>query len=343
MVKATDTTKNEVVRALTSPQVGLAAFGLIAFVLTLARTGNLSLFQHVDNKKTVHEEIRANTQTIIDDLTKMEPAKLAAEGNVDEAILEALKEIKAKPDDLSTLMCTGNILVAFGSKEEGYKYLEKSVLLAPESRYVRLNYARRLADGDDQHKKQAIEQYNILCKKYPALWTEPHLELANLCIRTSNPKLAAEQYKIILGFSPDDVEMQKRYGFALAASGNEKEGFEAFVKACSASKDKQGYAIMAKSLLSKNENSAKKAISEIRIEVATKSQQTAPRMAYIQLLLYLERAEEAKALAEGLVKMDGQNPESHILLAEVALDLDDKALALNEFRSAVKLLHPAKA
>ena len=161
--------------------------------------------------------------------------------------------------------------------------LNKTLLMTPESRYVRLNYARRLADAN--HKTEAIEQYNILCKKYPALWTEPHLELANIYIKSDKAKLAADQYKAILGVDPNDAEMLKRYGLALAAADNEQEGFANFVKACSVKKDEQTYSAMAKALLSKNGNSASKAISEMKIEVATNSKQAAPRIAYTQLLL----------------------------------------------------------
>ncbi len=336
MTRETTTSKSSLVSAIISPQFGLAVVGFTAFLFSISRPGNLPFFQPQDNKKVIHEEILANTQELLDDLVKMEPSKLAAEGKVDEALAEALKEVKGKPNDLRTLMCAGNVLVGFGDKSEGLKLLNKTLLMMPESRYVRLNYARKLYDSN--HKAEAIEQYCILCKKYPALWTEPHLELANIYIKSDKPNLAAEQYKIILGFNPDDVDMKKRYAFALAAAGNEDEGFKNFAKACTVKKEEQSYADLGKSLISKYGNDPKKAISEMKIEVATKSKLVSPRITYTELLLYLGRKDEAKDAAEEAVKVDPQSLEAHALLAEVSSQLGDDDLALDEFRTAVKLL-----
>lgn len=336
MVRQMITFKNNLVSSICSPQVGLAAVGLVAFLLTIARPGNLPLFQRSDNKDVMHEEILANTQELLDDLVKMQPSKLAAEGKVDEALAAALKAVKDKPNDLLTLMCAGNILVAFGDKTEGLKLLNKTLLMMPDSRYVRLNYARRLYDSN--RIADAIEQYNVLCKKFPAAWTEPHLELANIYIKSDKAALAAENYKIILGFNPDDVEMKKRYGLALAMAGDEKEGFENFSKACSVKKEQQSYTPLAKSLLSKYGNDPKKAVSEMKIEVATNAKQVAPRIAYTELLLYLGRKNEAKDSAEETITVDAQSLEAHALLSQVASELGDNTLSLEEFKNAVKLL-----
>jgi predicted Zn-dependent protease len=336
LARNTTISKSSLVSAIISPQVGLAVVGFVVFLLTISRPGNLPFFQPMDNKRVMHEEILANSQELLDDLAKMEPSKLAAEGKVDEALAEALKEVKGKPNDIGTLMCAGNVLVSFGDKSEGLKLLNKTLLMMPENRYVRLNYARKLYDSN--RKAEAIEQYCLLCKKYPALWTEPHLELANIYIKSDKPNLAAEQYKIILGFNPDDIDMKKRYAFALAAAGNENEGFENFAKACSLKKEEQSYAAVGKALISKYGNDPKKAVSEMKIEVATKSKLVSPRITYTELLLYLRRKDEAKDAAEEAVKVDPQSLEAHALLAEVASQLGDDDLALDEFKNVVKLL-----
>ena len=79
MARPSLASKNELVSAILSPQVLLAVVGLAAFLLTVARPGNLPLFTG-PNKEGMKDEILANTQQVLDDVVKMEPSKLAADG-----------------------------------------------------------------------------------------------------------------------------------------------------------------------------------------------------------------------------------------------------------------------
>lgn len=335
MTKPISEVKEEIISGVTTPQTIIALVCLLGFALTLDRPGQHLLFAAGTSSNTKHSDLWVNSAQVLTDVEAMEAIKLLNQGNIDDAIGEATKEVNERPTDIRAVICAGNVISQYGDKQKGFQYLKKSVDMAPQSRYVLLNYARRLAEGS--RTQEAIDQYQLLCRTFPKQ-LEPHLELANLYMTTGKPKQAAEQYKLILSGNPSLVLVKKNYGLALAASGNEKEGFQSFVDACSVDKDEASYASAAKAILQANGNSAKRAISDMRIEVATKSKRVAPRITFAQLLLYLGKDKEAKDVAGEGLRVDSHNPELYMVLAEANLKLDDKDNALRSFKKAVNSL-----
>jgi predicted Zn-dependent protease len=331
--------KEEMLTGMTTPQTIVALVCLLGFALTLDRPGHV-LFAAGNAYGNAHSDLWVNSAQVLIDVDNLEPAKLLAQGNIDDAIGEASKEVNEHPTDIRTVICAGNILSQYGDKQKGFQLLRKSIDLAPQSRYVLLNYARRLAAGD--RSGEAIDQYLILCKNYPKQ-IEPHFELANIYMNSGKPKLAAEQYKSILAMNPGYTLVKKDYALALAASGNEKEGFQGFVDACSVGKDEASYAATAKALLQSNGNSARKAIGDMRIEVATRPKRIGPRITYAQLLLYLGKEKDAKDVAVDALKVDSHNPELYMVLAEANLKLEDKDSALKAFKKAVTSLSAGRS
>jgi predicted Zn-dependent protease len=325
----------EVLKGLATPQAVLAAVCVIAFWLTLVKAGSSGA-----PPTGGPNDLSLNSAQVLLDVQNMEPSKLAAEGNIDDAVSEAGRELNERPNDLRTVMCAGNMLSQYGDKEKGLQLLKKSLDLAPQSRYVRLNCARQLAACN--RMEESIAQYLILCRTYPKQY-EPHFEIANVYMNSHKPNLAAEQYKIILDGNPGQTLVRKNYGLALSASGSAKEGFDNFIQACGVGKDEASYASVAKTVLQNNGNSVKKALGDMKIEVATKPKQMGPRITFAQLLLYLGRYDEAKDVALEAIKLDSSNPELYMVLAEANLKLDEKEEAKKAFSKAASALSASRS
>jgi Tfp pilus assembly protein PilF len=164
----------------------------------------------------VHTDVLINSAQVLTEVDSMEPSKLLAQGNIDDAVGEANRELSERPSDLRTIICAGNILSQYGDKEKGFQLLRKSVDLAPQSCFILLNYGRRLASAG--RTNEAVNQYLALCKNFPNQ-IEPHFELANIYMYTDKPQLAAEQYKLALSLNPGYNLVKKDYALAKAASG----------------------------------------------------------------------------------------------------------------------------
>ncbi|PWU00240.1 MAG: hypothetical protein C5B53_04265 [Candidatus Melainabacteria bacterium] len=313
--------KDSVLTGLSTPQAIIAVICLFVFAIVLHRTA--------------HPDLLINSAQILIDVDSMEPSRLLAQGNIDDAISEANREVSDRPGDLRTIICAGNVLSQYGDKEKGFQLLRKSVDMAPQSCYVLLNYARRLASTG--RTNEAVDQYLAMGKNFPKQ-IEPHFELANIYMYTGKPQLAVEEYKLALSLNPNYNLVKKDYALAKAASGKLTEGFQDFVNACSVNKEDSSYALTVKALLANNGNSARKAIGGMRVEVATKPKRVGPRITHAQLLLYLGKEQEAKEVATDALKVDSHNPELYMVLSEANLKLDDKDAALRAFKKAVNSL-----
>ena len=162
--------KEEVLTGISTPQAIIALVCLLAFAITLDRPGQ------VLTTSSVHKDLWVDSAKVLTDVDNMEPSKLLAQGNIDDAVGEATKEVNERPTDIRTVICAGNVLSQVGDKQKGFQLLRKSVDLAPQSFYVLLNYARRLAAGE--RTNEAVDQYVVLSKTYPKQ-IEPRFELAN--------------------------------------------------------------------------------------------------------------------------------------------------------------------
>ena len=306
------------------------------FAVSIKSPENTSLIPTVGTVKpaNVTTDLSVNSRVVLDDVAKMEPSKLLEAGKIDEAIGEAHSELKAHPNDFRTVMCAGNILSQVGDKDRGFELLKESVNLAPESRYVRLNYASRLNNAG--RKEEAIQQYAILCDKFPKDWFEPHFELSRLYMASDKPNEAIVQQRIVLEDQPDNPIVRQDMALCLAAAGKEYEAFEEFSKAAKTIKDAKPYAVQARNILEKNRNS-RRAIGDMRIEVATHKSEVKPRLEYVELLLYLGQNKDAKQAGIDALKIFPKNAALHLLTAEAEVKLEQDEDARQQFLQAAQL------
>jgi Flp pilus assembly protein TadD len=218
-----DSKPKELFTKVTVPPMIFALIAIIAFALTLRRATNLptiptALAPSKDSQKMY-------TAVLLDDVANMEPARLLAAGQIDEAIGEANKEMQEKPNDLETIMCVGNVLSEKGDKQRGIDLLKQTVVLAPNSRYVRLNYARHLPLAG--RSDEAMKEYEFLCKTFPKLWLDPRIELAAIYVQRGKAPEAAALQKTILEVEPDNTAVKRDYYLSQARTGQEDEGLKA--------------------------------------------------------------------------------------------------------------------
>jgi tetratricopeptide (TPR) repeat protein len=312
------------------------AISAIVFTLTIKRSSNVSIIGGNLSPTTVAQDASINTATILQDVANMEPSRLLALGKIDEAVGEAMKELKANPNDFRTIMCAGNVLSQSGDKQRGIQLLRQTVGLSSQSRYVRLNFARHLATAGQYN--EAFKQYEYLCDSFAKEWLEPRNELVQLCIQNNKPAVAAQQQKIILDVAlemgQDDNATRRAYALSLARSGKADEGFAQYSKACADKKEEQPYAASCKEVLEQYGNSQRKAISELRDDIELRQKQIKPRLTMIELLLYLGRYQDARDSANAALKLEPKNPYLYELIAEVNLKLDNKEAAQAAFNRA---------
>lgn len=217
-------------RALVSWQMALALILLVVFVLCIKNPERVQMVSgEVDDPKLA--DMAYCKEQILADVAAMEASELFARGQVDDAIRLARQLYKSKPDDVKALMCFGDIFSQAGEPtEEGFQCLRKAMHLAPHSRYVRLNYARKLAEGE--RYEEAIAQYEILVQAFPDGWMQPRVELAELYEKNKQSDKAAEQYRALVQDPKyaTNGEMRMKEGIAIADSGDINEGFAEYIR-----------------------------------------------------------------------------------------------------------------
>jgi predicted Zn-dependent protease len=307
----------------------------VFFIVSVKRPDNTSLIPSGGIVKPINasSDLSVNSRMVLDDVAKMEPSKLLSEGKIDEAIGEARSELKAHPNDFRTVMCAGNVLSQVGDKDHGFELLKESVNLAPESRYVRLNYASRLTNAG--RNDEAIQQYAILCDKFPKEWFEPHFELSRLYMGAGKPNEAIVQQKIVLDDQPDNPLVRQDMALCLVAAGKEDEAFDEFATSAKTIKDSKPYAVDARNILDKNRN-PRRAIGDMRIEVATHKSDIKPRLEYVELLLYLGQNRDAKQAASEALRYFPKNIQLHLFLAEAEVKLGQNQDARQQFLKAAQ-------
>jgi tetratricopeptide (TPR) repeat protein len=210
--------------------MALALILLVVFVLCIKNPERVQMVSgEVDDPKLA--DMAYCKEQILADVAAMEASELFARGQVDDAIRLARQLYKSKPDDVKALMCFGDIFSQAGEPtEEGFQCLRKAMHLAPHSRYVRLNYARKLAEGE--RYEEAIAQYEILVQAFPDGWMQPRVELAELYEKNKQSDKAAEQYRALVQDPKyaTNGEMRMKEGIAIADSGDINEGFAEYIR-----------------------------------------------------------------------------------------------------------------
>jgi predicted Zn-dependent protease len=320
------------------PPIIFVLVAVVTFALTLKHSTRAPVITAAlpHSKEADSMKVKANTAAVLEEIANMEPSKLLAAGQVDEAIGEANKELEEKPDDLETIMCVGNVLSEKGDKQKGIDLLRQTVTAVPQSRYVRLNFARHLVLAGKI--PEAIKEYEFLCgKNFAKQWLEPRYELARLYVQQNKPAEAATVQKSILDVEPDNNTVWREYYYSLARTGQAEEGFEGFSKLVALPKEQQPYADASQKILKANNSSSRKAVAQLRDDISLRQKQIRPRIALVELLLYLNRAKDAKEVAEAAMKTDPKNAEIRALLSEINIRLKDDEAAEAEFNHAANL------
>jgi len=324
--------------AATLPPIVLALIAAIAFGFTLKRSTVAPTLPTVLAPSNNNQKMF--TALILEDVANMEPSKLLAAGQVDEAIGQANKEMQEKPNDLETIMCVGNVLSEKGDKQRGLELLKQTCVLAKDSRYVRINYARHLQMAG--RSDDAIKEYEALCKNTAKQWLDPRVELAAIYVQRGKATEAANLHKSILEMDPENAAVKRAYSFSMARTGQEDAGFESFTKLCALPKDQQPYADSCKQVLRASGGSSRKAVIQLKDDIALRQKQIRPRLALMELYLYLNRPKDVKEVFDAAVKIDSKNAAAHALMAEAHLKLKDNEAAKEEFKKAAALTYSGK-
>lgn len=315
--------------------LGLAFIAIVLFSSTVIRPDLMSMIKGDSSDLKSSHDASVCTEQLLIEIDNMEPSKFLAQGKIDEAIGEAVQLLKEKPYDVKRVMCAGNILTKVGDKERGLQLLKKTPYLAPQSRYVRLNYARRLNEAKRYH--EATEQYKILTNTFPRLWDTPRLELARLFVETKQFALATDEFRAILQYDSNNGSLRKELGLAMAAQGEVKEGYNEFLRGFACELNLVDYPPVIRQQIEQNDGSVEKTILKLRADVIARPEQKIPRLLLGKLLLSTGRTSDAKDVLVEAIANHYSDPELHQILAQVFHRLNDLDRSLSEFRLAVNL------
>ncbi len=318
-------------KGLLSPHIALAVVAGIVFWFSIQSPDRLP---SPDKAPGAGVDASLSQPAVLDDIEKSEPMKLLKQGKNPEALAAANQLISEKPYDVRALMIAGDVIATAGDKAHGIDLLRKTTFLSPQSRYVRLNYARYLAKTE--RYEEATSQYEQLCK-YSDSWTIPRLELAEIYKTLGSLDKAKEKLKEVVSADTKDGAARKLLGITMANEG--KEGFEEFLKGC-ALEQLQGLPPDLKAYVTKA-GSALKAEGLLKTEVAAKPEDPTPLMLLGELYLNTNRVQDAKSLILPQVQHRqsiNSDPDVHFVLSQVLDKTGDHDGAFMEFKGGARLL-----
>jgi predicted Zn-dependent protease len=313
---------------IASPQAIFAIAACLFFSFTIYQPNKLlPELDQANGKKSF-----VDTEAILQEAASLEPAKLAAEGKVDLAITKAHQMANAKPLDVLSNVCAGNVIAQVGDKDQGVRLLKKAAALAPRSRWVRINLADTLAAS--KRYTEAIDQYKLILQVYPH-WARPHLSLANIYWQQDDEKKVAEELGLALESDSGNTDARKMRGFALARAGQSKKGFDEFMIAEAQEHTVSGPPADIKHQI-ENWKTPERAIYELHHQLDQNPDDPMNKLRLARLLIYTNELAEAKQLLLEARRAAPTNYEIHRNLAYVLQKLGDSNLALHEFIQSVK-------
>ncbi|MBP7862932.1 hypothetical protein KA183_14700 [bacterium] len=344
--------KVNVVKELLCPQLlaALIAGGLFAYTVVKpisVPVKSRGVAPQTSNKEepkvVVKEDPTLSTDKLLKEIAATEPLKSYEAGKVTAATADAwvIADRKSDRENVRKLMAAGNVLTNTGNIRDawkGFALLERSQALAPENKWVRLNYARQLFKRG--LIKESIQQYEDLLKlteESDPNWVEPRLELADVYLAEEQTKLAIKLYEDGLKIKHDDPRIIKRIGIAKAVSGDQKKGYDEFIKGCNLEQDKMDYSPDIKADIDKNGGLIESAITDMRKKVAAKSTDIPLRIRLGKLLICVNRLKEAKEHLEEAAKKRESVPEIHEVLSEILYRMGNSEEAFAEFETAARL------
>jgi predicted Zn-dependent protease len=316
-------------------QVGLAVFAVCVLWMTIIKPDNIQMVS--DKSSFSGNDLSLCSLSILDDLDNAPAAKLLRDGKTEEAITAANQLLQQNPYDVRTLMIAGNVLSSTSDPGKGIALLRKSTYMCPQSRYVRLNYARYLVK--EKMYDDAIVQYETLCKKFPEDWTTPHAELAELYVKKNEFKNAADELHIVCNNDTRNGAARKRLGMAMAAASELQDGFEEFIRGCNLQLQ-EGMSPGLKLLVDKSGSPAK-AEEILKEKVAANPDQINNLLLLGELYVTMQRLPDAKSLLSTELKhspLVNRNADVHFLFAEILDRSGDPKAAKDTFAKGAKLM-----
>lgn len=345
--------KVNVVKELLCPQLlaALIAGGLFAYTvikpISLPIKSRPLIAPNANTKEPakveVAEDPSLNSDDLLKEISQIEPLKSFEAGKVTSATSEAwsISDKKENRKNVKLLMAAGNVLTSTGNFKDAWKgfiLLERSQALAPKNKWVRLNYARHLFGRG--LSKEAIEQYEDLLKltaESDPNWIEPRLELANIYLVEEQTKLAIKLYEDCLKLKPEDPRIIKRIGIALAVNGDQKKGYDQFIKGCNLEQDKMDYSPDIKADIDKNGGLIESAITDMRKKVQARPQDINLRIKLGRLLICVNRLKESKEHLDEAAKKNQSISQIHEVLSEILYRMGNAEEAFAEFETAARL------
>jgi predicted Zn-dependent protease len=285
--------KNEPIwKGFVSWQAGFAVLSLAGFLFTIINPDKVP--SNAAPADRVVKDLNLVTEAVLEDVKNKAPMKLLTAGKNLDAIAAAEKQSKARPWDIKTMMVAGDVYCEApeGDKDKGLSLLKKSVAMCPESRYIRINYARHLAAANKLD--EAVTQYELLDKSTTEEWTPMRIELANVYLAKSEFAKAVDTLKKVMQNDTKNGAAQELLGLAMARN-NDDEGFEEFSKGFAVRKV-QNQLTELNDYLAKHNNSKSASEASLTKEVKENPENQSNVILLGELLLLENKTKAAKDL-----------------------------------------------
>ncbi len=314
-------------RHVIMPELFVAVAMIMLFWMTIIQPENIAPQEEPGQKAHL-----ANSPEILKEAMASEPAKLLEQGKPDLAIKKAHALAESKPHDVLANLAAGNVLFQAGSKDEGFRLLKRSVALAPRSRFVRINFADKLAE--DKRYDEATVQYQSITSAYPH-WARPHEALAKIMLATDHPIDAADQLDRALETEPNNADLRMERGLALARGGQAKKGLDEYVMGDNTALA-SGPPADVKQLIG-YWGSLDRAVFELRKQIEERPVDAAAKVSLGRVMMYTGQISDAKQLFMDARKKAPSDPDIHRNLALILQRLGDSNQALSEWMLSTSL------
>jgi predicted Zn-dependent protease len=288
------------------------------------------------------------TDQIFADVAALPPSQLQAEGKRKEAAEAATTMVTEHPYDVPSLMAAGNVLCQNPDKSvaaEGFRLLRRSLYLAPQSRWVRINLARQLNAA--KRYEEAESQYVILFEVATGAWLQPHYELAQLYMDEKQFDKAAEQLHYALQIDTKRGMSYRQIAVATAASASadqqDSDSFDEFKKGVVFEQNVERGPLQrcpgeVEALVVLNDKDPAKALAKVQDQIKASPDDGDLQIEAVQLMLACNKLDDAKTALDNLEKNDKDDPDVYLTRAQLLLMQNNETGAKAAFNQAIKLL-----
>lgn len=319
--------EENIIRAFLSLNAIFAIGAAYVFVISVAPPDESSL-----NAATRARLKEYDTPRVVAMAEDLPASKLAAKGQMSQAVIEAEKALAAKPYDILTNLSAGNVFIKGRVTDDGIKRLQRALALSRGNKYIKMNLAENLiAVG---REAEAIPLLKQLTKSTPK-WAEPHLMLAQIYDKQKNFQLAADEYKSMLLINGNHVEARKRLGILTARMGNPAEGLNEYMFGIN-QENQAGLPAVIEEMV-KGWGGVDRTIFQLNSEISSKPNEYLPKIRLAQIYSFINEPQKAKDLLMEAKRVAPDNPELHRTLAVCLKKLKEDDQAVAEFNLSIAL------